>query len=396
MAAYINSRPPFRVDIKDFHAGRQEQQYQYRSFLPAKIDQEWTLSDAKTLTLLEEASRLMGELNTYSQIVPDVDFFIRMHLAKEATTSSRIEGTQTNMHEVLVDERDIAPEKRDDWQEVHNYIEATNFAIAQLQDLPLSNRLLRQAHGILMRGVRGKHKQPGEFRTQQNWIGVSLKHATFVPPHPQHVLDLMSDLEKFMRNDQIHVPHLIRIGLVHYQFETIHPFNDGNGRIGRLLIVLYLVSFGLLAKPALYLSDFFERNKGDYYDQLTAVRGTHNVTRWLQFFLLGICETAASSIQVFKDILALKERIEREKLPIFHPRRQANAQALMRLLYQSPIISIKQVADHIDAATNTASTLVRDFVKHEILQPLGSRQRDRLYVFAEYVNLFNPDGDRIE
>ncbi|MDQ3510674.1 MAG: Fic family protein, partial [Pseudomonadota bacterium] len=271
------------MEIKDFHAGKLEQQYRYRSFLPARIDQEWTLSDAKTLTLLEEASRLMGELNTYSQIVPDVDFFIRMHLAKEATTSSRIEGTQANMQEVLADERDIAPEKRDDWQEVHNYIEATNFAIAQLQNLPLSNRLLRQAHAIAMRGVRGKHKQPGEFRTQQNWIGVSLKHATFVPPHPQHVPDLMGDLEKFMHNDQIHVPHLIRIGLVHYQFETIHPFNDGNGRIGRLLIVLYLVSFGLLAKPALYLSDFFERNKGEYYDQLTAVRGTHKMTQWLQF-----------------------------------------------------------------------------------------------------------------
>lgn len=376
------------MDIKQFEAGQQEQRYQYKCFLPKPINREWACSDPRTLTLLEEASRLLGELNTYSQIVPDVEFFIRMHLTKEATTSSRIEGTQTNMEEALVDERDIAPEKRDDWQEVHNYIEAINFAIARLDTLPLSNRLLRDAHAILMSGVRGKHKQPGEFRTSQNWIGVSLKHATFVPPHHEHVPELMSDLERFMHNDQIHVPHLVRIALIHYQFETIHPFNDGNGRIGRLLIVLYMVGFGLLAKPALYLSDFFERNKGEYYDQLMEVRRTSGLHAWLQFFLLGVSETAASSIQVFKDIVALKERIEREKLPTFHARRQANAQALMRLLYQSPVISIKEAALHIDAATNTASALILDFVKLGILRPLSERQRDRLYIFDEYVKLF--------
>lgn len=376
------------MDIKDFKAGRTEQQYQYQSFLPEAIDREWACSDPRTLTLLEDASRLLGELNTYSQIVPDVDFFIRMHLTKEATTSSRIEGTQTNMEDALVDARDISPEKRDDWQEVHNYIEAMNFAIEKLDAFPLSNRLLREAHAILMSGVRGKHKQPGEFRTSQNWIGVSLKHATFVPPHQQHVPDLMGDLERFMHNDRIHVPHLLRIALIHYQFETIHPFNDGNGRIGRLLIVLYMVNFGLLAKPALYLSDFFERHKGEYYDRLMAVRTTGNLHAWLHFFLLGVSETAASSIQVFKDILALKERIERETLPVFHARRQPNAQALMRLLYQSPVVGIKQVAEHLDSATNTASALVRDFVKYGILRPQSGRQRDRLYVFDEYLGLF--------
>lgn len=380
------------MDIKDFKAGRAEQQYQYKSFLPEAIDREWVCSDPRTLTLLEDASRLLGELNTYSQIVPDVDFFIRMHLTKEATTSSRIEGTQTTMQEALIDEREIDPERRDDWQEVHNYIEATNFAIAKLDTLPLSNRLLRDAHAILMRGVRGKHKQPGEFRNSQNWIGVSLKHATFIPPHHTHVPGLMSDLERFMHNDQIHVPHLLRIALVHYQFETIHPFNDGNGRIGRLLIVLYMVSFGLLAKPALYLSDFFERNKGMYYDQLMAVRTTGKLHDWLQFFLLGVSETAASSIQVFRDIVALKERIERRTLPVFHARRQANAQALMQLLYRSPIVSIKQVAEHLDTATNTASALVLDFVKHGILKPMSERRRDRLYVFDDYVRLFMQDA----
>ncbi|ULA68404.1 MAG: hypothetical protein LZF62_340155 [Nitrospira sp.] len=254
--------------------------------------------------------------------------------------------------------------------------------------MPLSNRLLRETHAVLLQGVRGKHTQPGEFRTSQNWIGVSLKHATFIPPHHQHVPELMSDLEKFMHNDQIHVPHLLKIALVHYQFETIHPFLDGNGRLGRLLVVLYLVSFGILHKPALYLSDFFERHKGEYYDHLMAVRSTHKLEPWLRFFLLGIRETAALSIQVFKDILALKERIEREQMPTFHLRRQANAQALMRRLYQTPMVSIKAVAQLIQAQTNTAAALIDDFVKLGILQEFTGQKRSRLFVFHEYVRLF--------
>jgi Fic family protein len=376
------------MDIKDFKAGRWEQQHQYRSFLPSLIDQEWVLSDPRTATLLEEATRLLGELNTYSQIVPDVEFFIRMHLVKEATTSSRIEGTQTNMEEALVDARDVDPEKRDDWQEVQNYIGAINFAIGKLDTVPLSNRLLRGAHGVLMQGVRGKNKQPGEFRGSQNWIGVSLKDATFVPPHQDHVHELMGDLEKFMHDDNVHVPHLIRIALVHYQFETIHPFLDGNGRLGRLLIILYMVSFGLLAKPVLYLSDFFERHKGEYYDELMAVRSTSKLLPWLRFFLIGVRETAASSIQVFKDIVRLKEKIEREKLPTFHLRRQANAQMLMRTLYQRPVITIKEATECLSSQTNTAKALIDDFVRLGILRELTGQRRNRQFRFDEYVNLF--------
>ena len=377
------------MEISEFRAGEYEQQYEYRSFLPASINHEWRLSDPQIQTLLEEANRLLGELNAFSQLIPDVDFFIRMHITKEATTSSRIEGTQTNIEEALVDKGDLDPEKRNDWQEVHNYVQAINVAVKQLPHMPLSNRLLRETHAVLLQGVRGKHKQPGEFRTSQNWIGVSLKHATFIPPHHQHVPELMSDLEKFMHNDQIHVPHLLKIALVHYQFETIHPFLDGNGRLGRLLVVLYLVSFGILHKPALYLSDFFERHKGEYYDHLMAVRSTHKLEPWLRFFLLGIRETAALSIQVFKDILALKERIEREQMPTFHLRRQANAQALMRRLYQTPMVSIKAVAQLIQAQTNTAAALVDDFVKLGILQEFTGQKRSRLFVFHEYVRLFN-------
>ena len=376
------------MNISAFKSGEYEQQYEYRSFLPSSINWEWTLSDPQILTLLEEANRLLGELNAFSQLIPDVDFFIQMHITKEATTSSRIEGTQTNIEEALVDKRDLDPDKRNDWQEVHNYIQAIHVAIKRLSDMPLSNRLLRKTHAVLLQGVRGKHKQPGEFRTSQNWIGVSLKHAAFVPPHHQHVPDLMSDLEKFMHNDQIHVPHLLKIALIHYQFETIHPFLDGNGRLGRLLIVLYLVSFGLLHKPALYLSDFFERHKGEYYDQLMAVRTTHKLEPWLRFFLLGMRETTALSIQVFKDIMALKERIERKQMPTFHVRRQANAQALMRSLYGTPVTNIKMVTNLIKAQTNTAAALIDDFVKLGILREFTGQKRDRLFIFEDYVRLF--------
>jgi Fic family protein len=376
------------MNISEFKAGEYEQQYEYRSFSPTSINREWIVSDPEILTLLEEANRLIGELNAFSQLIPDVDFFVRMHITKEATTSSRIEGTQTNIEEALVGKLDVDPEKRDDWQEIHNYIEAINFSIKQLRQIPLSNRLLRETHAVLLQGVRGKHKQPGEFRTSQNWIGISLKHATFIPPHHQHVPDLMSDLEKFMHNDQIHVPHLIKVALMHYQFEMIHPFLDGNGRLGRLLIVLYLVSFNLLQKPALYLSDFFERHKGEYYDQLMAVRTTHKLEPWLRFFLLGMRETIALSIQVFKDILALKERIERKHMPTFHVRRQTNAQTLMQSLYQSPVTTIKMVTNLIQAETNTAAALIDDFVKLGILKEFTGQRRNRLFIFDDYVRLF--------
>ncbi|MDH3325983.1 MAG: Fic family protein [Gammaproteobacteria bacterium] len=377
------------MDINDFQSGIYKQQYQYKSFSPVPINHAWLVSDGEIQRLLSDADRALGELNAFSQLVPNVDFFIRMHITKEATQSSRIEGTRTNMEEALLGEQDIEPEKRDDWIEVQNYIHAINEAIKQLESLPLSNRLLKDTHHTLMQGARGEMKQPGEFRVSQNWIGVSLKNAAFVPPHQDEVMDLMSDLEKFIHNEALHVPHLIKVAIAHYQFETIHPFLDGNGRLGRLMIALYMASFGLLHKPALYLSDYFERHKTEYVDRLMAVREANKMKDWLVFFLYGVCETAENSIQVFKDILLMKERLEREVLPHFSTRRQENAQILMQSLYQSPLLNIKMVAELLGVKTNTAAAMVNDFVKHGILKELTGKRRNRTFWFAEYLFIFN-------
>lgn len=262
-------------------------------------------------------------------------------------------------------------------------------AIRMLETLPLSNRLLKDTHRILLQGVRGKHKQPGEFRSSQNWIGTSLKYAVFVPPHHEIIPDLMSDIERFIHNDEYALPHLVKIAMAHYQFETVHPFLDGNGRLGRLMITLYMVSFKLLSRPSLYLSDFFERHKAEYYDHLMAVRTTDNMLAWLRFFLEGVQETARRSIQVFKDILVLKEEIERDKLPGLHIRKQKNAFALIRYLYQRPIVTINTVKKLLDIQHNTAAALIKDFEHMGIIKEVSGARRNRLYVFESYVRLFD-------
>ena len=380
------------MNLHDYLSGVYEAQYQYNSFLPTSINHPWEVTNGEIVTLLSEADRALGELNAFSQLVPDVDFFIRMHITKEATESSRLEGTSTNMEEAFLDVEDVEPEKRDDWEEVQNYIKAINSAIEQLDTLPLSNRLLKETHKILMQGVRGETKLPGEFRTSQNWIGVSLKNAVFVPPHHDKVADLMSDMEKFIHNEQLHVPHLIKIAILHYQFETIHPFLDGNGRLGRLMIALYFAGFGLLHKPALYLSDYFERHKTDYVDRLMAVREKNQMHEWLVFFLFGVRETAQNSIQVFKDILVLKESLEREILPRFSTRRQDNAQHLMKTLYQQPVIDIKTASKLLDVETNTATYLINDLVKHGVLEELTGKRRNRMFWFKDYLMIFRRAG----
>ncbi|BBF93414.1 Fic family protein [Blastochloris tepida] len=375
------------MKFETFVAGSWRQRYQYKSFEPVPVDHDWTWEDPTINTLLEAANRALGELNAFSLIVPDIDLFIQMHVVKEAQTSSRIEGTQTGIDEALMPEEQIQPEKRDDWREVRNYIDAVNSAIAELATLPLSNRLLKQTHAILMRGVRGEHKQPGEFRSSQNWIGgSSVMDAVFIPPHPDGVPELMSDLEKFWHDDTITVPHLVRIAISHYQFETIHPFLDGNGRIGRLLIPLYLVGHGLLAKPSLYLSDFFERNRASYYDALMRVRTANDMIHWVRFFLNGIAETATKGRDVFQRILALRTEAEHAVLGL--GKRTPNARAALGVLYRQPVVTAADIERELGISTPTANALVRDLVGLGILKEITGQQRWRAYAFERYIGLF--------
>ncbi|MHB0765654.1 Fic family protein [Stutzerimonas sp. NM35] len=375
------------MQVEQFSSGQWLQQYQYKSFSPTPINCEWQWLDPQLNTLLERASRALAELNALSLMVPDVDLFIRMHIAKEANTSSRIEGTQTQMDEALMRKEQVAPEKRDDWQEVQNYIEAINTVVEDLKRLPLSIRVLKQTHAVLMQGVRGDHKMPGDFRTSQNWIGGSnLNNAVFVPPHPSEVPELMGDLEKFWHNEQVQVPDLIRIALSHYQFETIHPFLDGNGRIGRLLITLYLVDKGLLHKPALYLSDFFERNRGAYYDALTVVRSSNDLLHWLRFFLTAVVETATSSKNTFMAIMTLRHEVEHQILTL--GKRAENAKKLLLHLYQRPMVSIGDVAGLLEVTHQSATALVKQLESLNILVETTGYGRNRLYLFRRYFELF--------
>lgn len=377
------------MNIKEFFAGVYRQQYKYKSFLPNPINIDWQLSDDALINLLSEADIKLGELNAFSQLVPDIDFFIRMHVSKEATTSSRIEGTQTNIADALQPADYIAPEKREDWEEVQNYITAMNNAIESLKILPLSNRLLRDTHSILLRGVRGEHKQPGEFRRSQNWIGgASLSDAIFIPPHQDDLPELMSDFEKFLHNTDLPLPHLIRIGIAHYQFETIHPFLDGNGRIGRLLITLYMVSGGLLSKPTLYLSAFFEKNKSLYYDNLTRVRTHNDLTQWLKFFLEGVRQTAKSSIETFKAIIELRQKVEYQDI-LTLGKKTALAQNFLHYLYRKPIIDSREISTQLSISPSTAIRLIEDFVRLDILKEATGFKRNRIFTFERYLNLFD-------
>jgi Fic family protein len=376
------------MDIKEFKAGRYQQQKSYKAFFPSMINSTWTWSDPKINTLLSEANHKLGELNAYSLRIPDVEYFIKMHVIKEATTSSKIEGTQTEIGDALLSKKDIDPEKRDDWQEVQNYIKAMNYAIAKLNTLPISTRLLKETHKILLSKGRGGTKLPGEYRSSQNWLGgATIQDAIFVPPPFGEVDALMGDLEKFLHNDEIDVPQLIRIALAHYQFETIHPFLDGNGRIGRLMIALYLVSEELLAKPTLYLSDYFEKHRSVYYDKLSATRTSNDLAQWIKFFLIAVIETSKNGIKTFEHIVQLRETVEGEKI-ITLGKKLPKAKELMNVLYGKPSLTAAEVTKLINVTPATANALLRDFIELSILIEVTGGKRNRRFIFQEYIDLF--------
>jgi Fic family protein len=373
--------------MKDFIAGTYVNQKFYKSFQPNFINRKWLVADMELLELLSKADRQLGRLDMYAEYIPNIDLFISMHVVKEATQSSKIEGTKTNIEEALLDKEDVAEEHRDDWEDVQSYISALDAAIDSLKTLPFSSRLIKNAHQLLLTGVRGEHKLPGKFRTSQNWIGgVSLKDAIFIPPIHSSINDYMSDLEKFAHNEEVYFPDLLKIALIHYQFETIHPFLDGNGRVGRLMITLYLVEKGILKKPILYLSDFFEKHRTLYYDNLMRVRDKNDINQWFKFFLLGIIETAQSSIKSFDGILKLKAEVE-SKLQTLGSR-TANAQLIMNQLYQKPLIDIAKAQAITKLSLPTVYKLIDELETLGILKEITGGKRGKLFLFKDYVNLF--------
>ncbi|TZF85571.1 Fic family protein (plasmid) [Pedobacter sp. BS3] len=374
--------------MKSFNSGQYINQGYYKSFQPTFINREWLLDDMELLNLLSQADRQLGRLDMYSEHIPDIDLYISMHVLKEATQSSRIEGTQTNMEEALLDKEDISQERRNDWEEVQNYITAMHRAIKMLKEIPFSSRLIKETHKVLLQGVRGEYKLPGEFRTSQNWIGgASINDAVFVPPVHSSIGELMSDLEKFTHNTEFLLPDLIKIGIIHYQFETIHPFLDGNGRVGRLLITLYLVDKEILKKPILYLSDFFERNKSLYYDNLMRVRTHHDLKQWLKFFMVGVIETAKKGVKTFDEILKLKTQSEIE-VQNLGPK-ASNAQKILNYLLKRPIINVLTVVDITGVSQRTAYNIINDLEALGILEELTGGKRGKMYAFKKYLNLFS-------
>lgn len=373
--------------MKKYKSGQAIQQTGYHSFQPAKINRKWQVEDMELLQLLGQADRNLGRLDMYSEYVPNIDLFIRMHVTKEATQSSKIEGTKTNIEEALMDVEHVADEKRDDWQEVQNYIQALNTAVERLKDLPFSSRLIREAHQLLLQGVRGKHKLPGEFRSSQNWIGgATLRDAIFIPPVHTSIQGLMGDLENFAHSEEHVMPELLRIALIHYQFETIHPFLDGNGRVGRLLITLYLVEKNILRKPILYLSDFFERNRGFYYDNLMRVREKSDLLQWFKFFLIGVIETAESSIAAFDQLLKLQKEMESKIQRLGS--RSVNAQLVLNYLFQHPVVTVGKIKELTLLSGPSAYKLTEELVKIDLLEEMTGARRGKLYMFRSYVNLF--------
>lgn len=376
--------------MKNFKSGTYINQGSYKSFQPELISGKWVIDNMEVLSLLSQADRQLGRLDMYSEYIPNIDLFISMHVLKEATQSSKIEGTKTNIEEALLNREDISEEKRDDWEEVQNYIAALNKAIEKLNEIPFSSRLIRQTHEILLSGVRGKRKLPGEFRSSQNWIGgASISDATFIPPIHTTINEYMGDLEKFAHDNEHYFPELLKIALIHYQFETIHPFLDGNGRVGRLMITLYLVEKGLLKKPILYLSDFFEKNRTLYYDNLMKVREKQEINQWFKFFLVGVIETAKNSISTFDKVLKLQKDIETRIQGLGS--RSVSATTVVKQLYQHPVIQARKVQEITGLSMPTAYKIIEGLEELKVLKEVTGAKRGKLYFFKEYIDLFSTD-----
>ncbi|MDO5044881.1 MAG: Fic family protein [Coriobacteriia bacterium] len=359
---------------------------QYNSFIPAPLPPQPSLEmDSEMLDSLIQANNAIAAFESMAQRIPDMDIFIYMYVRKEALMSSQIEGTQATLEDVF--DPEITSNTNRDVADVVNYVKAMDYAVNRLDTLPLCNRLIKETHEVLMEGIRGQERNPGEFRYSQNWIGgqgSTLKTASYIPPHPEDMVEALSDLERYINKEDAD-DDLIRAALIHYQFETIHPFLDGNGRIGRLLIVLYLMKRGVLSSPALYISYYLKKNRLEYYDRMSEVRNKGNYEQWVKFFLQALAESAKDALQTIDELIALKNK--NEKLIEGMGRASKNALLLFQHLESNPIIDISQTAQAIGLSYNTVSSIVKRFIELDILVQKERVSRNRTFVYEEYLKI---------
>ncbi len=362
---------------------------QYKAFMPNPLPFKLRLDD-HLQSMLSRADVALGRLDGIAEILPDVDYFILMYVRKEATLSSQVEGTKATFSDALKAEASIkSTEMHDDVDEILNYIEAMNYGLQRLDTLPISLRLIREIHGILLSGVRGEKKSPGEFRKSQNWVGGNdIGTASFIPPPAGDIPALLSNLEKFI-HDKSPLPSLVKAGLLHSQFETIHPFLDGNGRIGRLLITFFLCQQGMLNKPLLYISEFFMKNRDRYYEQLNAYHDKGDVEGWLRFFLDGVSITAERSIETARKVLALREQDVRKISEAGGSVQRALS--LLDALYHTPLVRVKDIERLVDIRNPNALALTNKMVKLGILKEITGQKRNRVFAYDDYIKLFQSD-----
>jgi len=363
-----------------------------RAFIPAPLPPDPPIAiDDELQTLLSAADRALGRLDGSVQTLPDSDLFVLMYVRKEAVLSSQIEGTQSSLNDLLrAEARIYDPDRPADVREVSNYVAALNNGLERLSDLPISVRLVREIHKRLLKDVRGAHLQPGELRKSQNWIGPSgatLNEATFIPPPPHEVPQALSDLEHFMHAKDS-MPALIRIGLTHAQFETIHPFLDGNGRVGRLLITFMLCEQGMLQSPVLYLSHYFKAKRADYYEHLQNIRNDGGWEAWLKFFLRGVADVSREATDTARAIVSLRET-DRDKIINELGRVAGNALKVHELLFRFPLVSVNPVADMLEVSFTSANRLVERLVDIGVLVEATGNARNRVFQYQNYINIFS-------
>jgi len=365
----------------------------YRAFIPEPLPPDPAVAlDGALQVALSKADRALGRLDGSIQTLPDPDLFVAMYVRKEAVLSSQIEGTQSSLDNLLEAEASISdPSRPRDVGEVINYVRAMNAGLARLPALPVSVRLVREIHAELLEGVRGAERNPGEIRTSQNWIGpagCTLNDATFVPPPPGEVGDALAKWERFLHATDDQLPALVRIGLAHAQFETIHPFLDGNGRLGRLLITFLLCEQGILLKPVLYLSYYFKRRRAEYYERLQAVRDTGDWEGWLLFFLQGVAEVSEEATSTVRAIVQLRERHRALVADVFG-RATATGLKVLELLYSRPIVTVNDVVAETATSYEAANQLVRRMVSCGILEEITGGVRNRRFRYRDYVSIFS-------